>query len=323
MAGGFYQMYRGWMENPVFAGESFSRAQAWCWLIEYAVWKERKIDVRGRTVTLERGQLCYSTRYLATAWGWSEAKVRRFTTRLKTDAMIDAESDAGQTLITICNYDKYQATPDTSDAPSDALRDAEATQERRTSDANKNKGKEREKGNKALSDERAYTGDPKHADSGPLSDESQTTRIKPPLPSLSPAQQEKPPPKSGRAKRVSRLPDDWNPSEADRQYAAKHGYSAAETEHIAANFHEHWTNKSSKACLKRDWSRAWQTWVRNETEYRPPARAQSNGASHDERRDYPARRKGGSHDKSSSAHRNALVGLADSIDEADRFERDD
>ena len=111
MAGGFYQMHRGWMENPVFNREPFNRAQAWCWLIENAVWKERKIDVRGHTVTLKRGQLCYSTRYLAQAWGWSEAKVRRFLARLKTDAMIDAAIDAGQTIITICNYAKNQTEP--------------------------------------------------------------------------------------------------------------------------------------------------------------------------------------------------------------------
>ena len=145
MLGGFYMMHRGWLDHPVLAGE-FDRRSAWCWLIEHAVWKKQKVDVLGHMVMLERGQLCYSNRYLAEAWGWSDAKVRRFTTRLKTDAMIDAATDAGQTVITISNYDKYQATQDTTDALSDASCDAEATQERRRCDANKKKDKEGKEG---------------------------------------------------------------------------------------------------------------------------------------------------------------------------------
>jgi len=132
---GRYWMARGWMEHPLFKGERYTKAQAWAWLIEKAVWKPHRISIGGKEIFLRRGQLSYSTRYMAKAWGWSEAKVRRVLRLFQKWSNIDAATDAGQTVITICNYDKYQATETPTDAPSDA----KVTQERRRSDANKNK----------------------------------------------------------------------------------------------------------------------------------------------------------------------------------------
>jgi len=140
---GFYRMHRGWMDHPALGGarEPFCRRAAWCWMIENAAWKGTRESIAGKTIQLERGQLTASLRYMAKAWGWSEAAVRRFIERLKTDAMIDAATDAGQLVITICNYSKYQAYIGTADAPADAPTDAEATQDRRKREEGK-EGKE-------------------------------------------------------------------------------------------------------------------------------------------------------------------------------------
>ncbi len=127
MTGGYYRMARGWLEHPVLQGESYDRRSAWAWLIEEAKWQDRRCEIAGRFVELRRGQLSHSTRFMAEAWQWSEARVRRFLTRLKTEAMIDAASDAGQTVITICNYDTYQAASIKSDAASDAPATQQAT----------------------------------------------------------------------------------------------------------------------------------------------------------------------------------------------------
>ena len=70
-------MPRGWMEHPVFAGEVFSRAQAWCWLNERAAYRASK--------TLKRGQLRAPT---SRAWQWSETSVRRYLKRLERAEMI-------------------------------------------------------------------------------------------------------------------------------------------------------------------------------------------------------------------------------------------
>ena len=117
---GRYWMARGWMDHPMFRGERYTKAQAWCWLIENAVWKRHRISLGGKELFLRRGQLSYSTRYMAEAWVWNESKVRRFLRLLKKWSNIDAVTDAGQTVITICNYDKYQAPETPIDAPSDA-----------------------------------------------------------------------------------------------------------------------------------------------------------------------------------------------------------
>ncbi len=159
---GYYRMHRGWMENPTFMNERHTRAQAWCWLIERAAWKDCRVDIKGQTIVLKRGQLSYSTRFLAKAWQWPETVVRRFLIRLKSDAMIDTESShtrlktgaasgAGQTIITICNYGKYQCSQDEGGAASGAG----AAQERRRSGANKKKGK---KGKKEIKEIYAFDG---------------------------------------------------------------------------------------------------------------------------------------------------------------------
>ena len=121
-------MARGWQDHPLFAREPYTRAQAWCWLIEMAAWKPTKKEIGGKTITLKRGQLSYSTRYMAKAWRWGgEAKVRRFLCVLVEWENIAVSTDAGQTIITICNYNKYQNDARDTDAP--------ATQERRTDDS--------------------------------------------------------------------------------------------------------------------------------------------------------------------------------------------
>jgi len=135
---GFYLMHRGWQDNPVFRGEEFSRRDAFVWLIEEAAWKERRVAVPKGTTTLHRGQLSASLRFMAKAWKWTEPKVRRFIQSLVSNEIIDASTDAGQTLITIRNYDIYQDPANRPDAPTDAR----ATQHRRSTDANEKEGKE-------------------------------------------------------------------------------------------------------------------------------------------------------------------------------------
>lgn len=135
---GFYLMYRGWLDHPAFNGEPYSRRDAWCWLIEKACFQETQIGVKGRFITLQRGQLCHSLRHLAREWKWTEPKVRRFCVRLASLEMIRCVSDAGQNVITICKYEEHQ----TRQSVADATPDASPTQQRRSSDAIDKEGKE-------------------------------------------------------------------------------------------------------------------------------------------------------------------------------------
>jgi hypothetical protein len=135
---GFYLMHRGWQDNPVFRNEDFSRRDAFVWLVEEAAFRPTKIHAGTGEIELQRGQLSHSLRFMAKAWKWDEAKVRRFLSSLVKAEIIDAATDAGQTVITIRNYELYQ----TPERQADAADDAAATQQRRGGDAKKKEGKE-------------------------------------------------------------------------------------------------------------------------------------------------------------------------------------
>lgn len=120
------------MENELFSRDPFNWRNAWEWLIENAAFSKES--------GLEKGQLKVSMRKLAKAWGWEEPRVRRFLSAAENRGMIhvlcrrtsdaprdaprDSVADAPGTVITICNYERYQLVPRVADAPADAPRDA-------------------------------------------------------------------------------------------------------------------------------------------------------------------------------------------------------
>ena len=130
MDNGWVIVHRRVYSHPIF--NSCQEAAAFVWMIHRASWRPTRVHYKRRAIVLERGQLAITTRDMARDWGWSEAHVRRFFRRLSSDAVIDADVTHGITVITICNYDKYQALPKACDA--------EATHARRTRDAQNNKG---------------------------------------------------------------------------------------------------------------------------------------------------------------------------------------
>ncbi len=127
MTAGYYKMRRGWMDSPDFGPVSkkapLCERAAWIWLIEHAAWKPQKCRFGGAEIELQRGQLIASFRYLATAWGWDKERVRRFLkVRQQRDSMDRKSTTPGETagsLITICNYEKYQGDPDRGETASE------------------------------------------------------------------------------------------------------------------------------------------------------------------------------------------------------------
>lgn len=113
---GRYSMVRGWMDDPLFQGEAYTRAQAYEWLVGNAVYKTGKVRTPEGPVHLERGQLSYSLRYLAKTWGWSKDKVRSFLQEMHREGYIHLVSKGNrktvQNLITICAYDEIQPRHD-------------------------------------------------------------------------------------------------------------------------------------------------------------------------------------------------------------------
>lgn len=142
---GFYVMQRGWQDHPLWKDEPFSSREAWCWLIENAVFSHdgRRVEHNGLVRILSRGQLSYSIRYLAEAWGWDHSKVNRYLAKLQRNGMIETNTETGMTIITICNYNKYQRDYKTNETQSETL----ATQKRNSSATNNNNVKKEKKDN--------------------------------------------------------------------------------------------------------------------------------------------------------------------------------
>lgn len=106
---GFIKLYRGWRECDAFEGETFSEREAWLWLLENAAWKDgQRRTGKGNIVDVKRGQLHTAERTLATIWKWDRKRVGRFLKKLEKCAMIGPTMGPTGTLITICNYEKYQ-----------------------------------------------------------------------------------------------------------------------------------------------------------------------------------------------------------------------
>jgi len=120
---GHYRMTRGWMNHPMLGHQPLCRHAAWIWLIENAAFATRKIFIGNQEITLKRGQLCMSIRFLATAWHWKPARVQRYLKKLNEWNAINTAratpKDTAQTVVTICNYEKYQATPKKPDTATD------------------------------------------------------------------------------------------------------------------------------------------------------------------------------------------------------------
>lgn len=156
MSAGYYQMARGWQENAFFSDEPFTEREAWLWLIENAAWKPSSARIKGATISLERGQLCFAQRFLAEKWRWSKSRVDRFLKRLAAESMISVcskngataghKAGQGQSIITVCNYDKYQSPKEVERGNDEPQNGATAGQQRGKEEEYKEGKEERKKG---------------------------------------------------------------------------------------------------------------------------------------------------------------------------------
>jgi hypothetical protein len=205
---GVFAVDRGIWDHPIFAAEPLTEREAWMWMISDAAYRPHRRRISGSyQVDLDRGQLGGSLRFMADKWGWSEPRVRRFLKRLKTDAMIDAATDAGITVVTICNYTKYQRVSLPVDAASDALDDAAATQQRRKVEDKENK-----------------------------EEETPSLRSGGVLPAKA---------KRERAKARTALPDDWQIDARDCEHATQLGFSSEKIRQMVSSFADYHRSKGS------------------------------------------------------------------------------
>ncbi|WP_424967317.1 MarR family transcriptional regulator [Dinoroseobacter sp. S375] len=108
---GWFAMRRGIHEHPLFKKRP-DRLFVWSWMLATAAWKPYRMDAGGSVITVERGQLCVTQRQIEEATGVGRQAIRRLLDDLEAETAIErkpaTEKTKGKTLITICNYGKYQ-----------------------------------------------------------------------------------------------------------------------------------------------------------------------------------------------------------------------
>lgn len=121
----FIPLNRKLFEHSLWCEErEYSRFEAWLYLLKEARFENTKVIDKGRFVLINRGQIYASIRFLAEAFGWSTKKVGSYLQMLEMDSMIKRETvkETGQTMITICNYEKYNTTKLDEETPRETQR---------------------------------------------------------------------------------------------------------------------------------------------------------------------------------------------------------
>lgn len=139
---GYSLSYRSKWNHPLF--RDLREAGIWAWLCETAVWKDCRINFNGEIVSLKRGQIITSVRFIAAGFKVGEQVIRTLMDRMETDKMITRQPTHKGTIITICNYDKYQIGGDTDNTQSND----QPTQTQHTGNTNKKEGNKDKEGMK-------------------------------------------------------------------------------------------------------------------------------------------------------------------------------
>lgn len=135
---GWICLHRGYRLNDAFeeSSDPFHDEHAWVWLLEHAAWRGTyRRGGKGDSIRIERGQIHVSDRQLAAAWHWDKKRVHRFLDRIQLHGMVAQERDHSGTILTICNYEKYQQIPQQSGPSEDQPR---TTQEQGKQDTSSN-----------------------------------------------------------------------------------------------------------------------------------------------------------------------------------------
>lgn len=111
---GYIRLYRSFLETEEWMKpRAFSEAEAWLWLLLAANYsnEDKIVEANGKSIFIKRGQLFVTYRNLAKNWGWSKSAVARYLGHKLGQHKVKIGTEFGTlgTLITICNYEKYNS----------------------------------------------------------------------------------------------------------------------------------------------------------------------------------------------------------------------
>lgn len=123
MSRGWYLMHRGWMTSGDFKPEPFTEPMAFIWSIEQAAFEAHAQWFNGVRYPVGRGQFVTSLRAMAKAFRWGLKRTIAFTCRMEERGKwIRVEAQPGKhgpTLLTVCNYARFQTLAKAEETPSE------------------------------------------------------------------------------------------------------------------------------------------------------------------------------------------------------------
>lgn len=112
MVDGWIKLSRDITKHWIFQDAEFFKW--WFDLLTMAAWNDHKVMYDAHLFTLKRGQTIASISYLSERWGRNRKRIIRFLQLLEKDGMIMRAVRGRQTsILTICNYGRYQEQGDT------------------------------------------------------------------------------------------------------------------------------------------------------------------------------------------------------------------
>lgn len=136
---GYIRLYRSLLGHPAFRNDG--EAMVFAWMVLRASWRPSRVRYKGRPIELDRGQLAMSVRDLAEHHDRPKGWIERLLKRLRDETMCETHSETGVLVITICNYNEYQAEIETSETVGE-------TPTGQTQDSGRTQNKEGNKGKK-------------------------------------------------------------------------------------------------------------------------------------------------------------------------------
>lgn len=227
---GWVKSYRSKWTHPAF--RNLLEAAMWAWLCETAFWERRRVRFNGQLITLERGQLATSVRFISKGFNIGEQVTRTFLENLQKEKMITLQPTHWGSIITICNYNKFQSFEDTPNTLDNAdLAHNQLTHHTNNKEVNNLKSK-KEKKDIGVSTPKAPKG---------ISFQNWFDEIK----KLDPG--------------------------VDGEHCPDLLYEEAERmgfAHIAIQqwslFHDYWVAQTGQKAIKADWIATWRNWLRRD-----------------------------------------------------------
>lgn len=135
---GWVKIHRELIESDIWLSEAFTRGQAWVDLICLCNHSDGYIRVCGERIPIKRGQCGWSQLNLSKRWKWGRGKVRRFLSELERDGSIELKTNTRSSIITICNYDKFQRQSEERGATNSTTEEHHANSKPSTNNNDKN-----------------------------------------------------------------------------------------------------------------------------------------------------------------------------------------